>query len=413
MLKSYIINLIVLVLLFNSCSKSQDKTEAIVQLSDTDLVYALSNYSKDSVFLAAFRLSKENYDPSKEYFIEVLADNLLKTDANIQLSAYFATFELKDKIRFNATNSEVIKVLKEEVKAVEENAIQILKYRLQTAYAETSFISKLTDDTKVEASLVPGKNTWSISVNKKVNKESLKSMLQRRADLGFWETYRLTDIFEFLRSVNEHLRLSFKEAKPEFKKYIGNQFDSIDKENPLFSRLKINVRNDGQLADDSQVGFGVISDTSLINKYLSLVDVKRLLPRDLKFLWDLKPTDNQKILFGLYSIKVSSRDGKPILDGNCIQEASGKKEAYGSVVSINMNAEGARIWSRFTKENIQRQIAIVVNDKVFTCPRVMSQIDGGRCEITGNFTDKEVNDLAGILNAGVMPPVKVKVLEIR
>ncbi|MBR4970991.1 MAG: protein translocase subunit SecD, partial [Paludibacteraceae bacterium] len=74
-----------------------------------------------------------------------------------------------------------------------------------------------------------------------------------------------------------------------------------------------------------------------------------------------------------------------------------------SVVSMEMNQEGAQMWARLTKENIGKCVAIVLDGYVYSYPRVNDEITGGRSEISGNFTVDEAKDLANVLKSGKMP----------
>ena len=70
---------------------------------------------------------------------------------------------------------------------------------------------------------------------------------------------------------------------------------------------------------------------------------------------------------------------------------------------MQMNSDGARRWAQLTKANINRAIAIVLDNSVYSAPRVNGEISGGNSEITGNFTIEETKDLANTLNSGKMP----------
>lgn len=72
-------------------------------------------------------------------------------------------------------------------------------------------------------------------------------------------------------------------------------------------------------------------------------------------------------------------------------------------VSMQMNSDGARRWSQITKQNIGKAVAIVLDDAVYSAPRILTQIDGGNSQITGNFTIEATKDLANTLNSGKMP----------
>ena len=77
-----------------------------------------------------------------------------------------------------------------------------------------------------------------------------------------------------------------------------------------------------------------------------------------------------------------------------------------------MNAEGANIWSRMTNYNIDRQIAIVMDNVVYTTPFVYSEIKSGESEIAGGFNPEEANNIAAILSAGPIPNITVQVFSI-
>ena len=72
-------------------------------------------------------------------------------------------------------------------------------------------------------------------------------------------------------------------------------------------------------------------------------------------------------------------------------------------VSMNMNAEGASIWAHLTKDNIGKQVAIVLDGLVYSYPTVNTEITGGSSEITGNFDVQEAEDLANVLKSGKLP----------
>ncbi len=140
--------------------------------------------------------------------------------------------------------------------------------------------------------------------------------------------------------------------------------------------------------------------------------IKALFPRDLKFVWSQNPYkyDATKTYYELHAIKVTTRDGRPPLDGDVITSARPTSGVTGSEVKVDMsmNAEGAKIWARMTRENIDRCIAVVLDGYVSSYPRVQNEITGGNTEITGDFTIEEADDLANILKSGKLPaPAKI------
>ncbi|MDD4033054.1 MAG: protein translocase subunit SecD, partial [Bacteroidales bacterium] len=177
---------------------------------------------------------------------------------------------------------------------------------------------------------------------------------------------------------------------------------------PLFAVLSPSVTSDRQIMPGSVVGMSKASDTARVMQYFKLPQAKSLLPRDLKLLWSVKPYegDASKTYFELHAIKQTGRDGRPPLDGLAVTSARGDyQQNAGSQaeVSMSMNTEGSKIWARMTRDNVGRCIAIVLDNSVYSAPRVNSEITGGNSQITGNFTINEATDLANILKSGKMP----------
>ena len=124
-------------------------------------------------------------------------------------------------------------------------------------------------------------------------------------------------------------------------------------------------------------------------------------------LWSATPEDGIKAknIYGLYAIKVSSSNGQAPLQGDVVVDA---KDEFNHVtgqpeVNMTMNTEGARRWAALTKANVGKAIAIVLDNAVYSAPRVNGEIDGGSSAISGNFTVEMTKDLANTLKSGRMP----------
>ncbi len=178
--------------------------------------------------------------------------------------------------------------------------------------------------------------------------------------------------------------------------------EQMRREHPLFSRLQ-----PSGMRGYAGIGYAHYADTAQINKYLAMPQIKQLFPPEFKPMWTVKPSqaDPNGNIFELVAIKASSRDGKAPLDGGVVTDARVQYGNTGSMpeVSMTMNAEGANVWARMTKENIGRQIAIVLDGMVYSFPNVQSEIAGGSSQITGNFTLEEAEDLANVLKSGKLP----------
>ena len=194
---------------------------------------------------------------------------------------------------------------------------------------------------------------------------------------------------------------------------VGEQMknDSIQsveqqrKNNPLWSVLYPNLDKQNNPVESASVGFSHFKDTAIVNDYLALKQVKSVLPKDLKFYWSVKPLKGSNELYELVAIKITTRDGRAPLEGDVITDARqefGQNKAQAEV-SMSMNGQGSKSWARLTKENVGRQVAIVLDNYVYSFPNVNGEIKGGRSSITGGFSIEEATDLANILKSGKLP----------
>ena len=174
---------------------------------------------------------------------------------------------------------------------------------------------------------------------------------------------------------------------------------------PLFAKLRPVADEQGQVGRGPVIGWAKSFDTAAVNRYMSLPQVKALLPRDIKLMWGVKAIDPQETTFALYAIEANTRDGKAPLDGGSVVEAREGYAQHGSSaeVSMTMNASGARTWARLTADNVDRCIAIVLDGYVYSAPVVHGEISGGQSSISGQFTINEARDLANVLKSGKLP----------
>lgn len=156
------------------------------------------------------------------------------------------------------------------------------------------------------------------------------------------------------------------------------------------------------------MGIAMVKDTASINQMLA--ETKSLFPRQLKLAWSVKPQsipgENGETIevLDLVALKMS-RDNNCALGGEVITDA---RQDYGQgnqvEVTIQMNPEGANKWKNLTRDNVGRQIAIVLDDLVYSYPVVNGEIPNGRSSISGgSMSIEEAQDLANILKAGKLP----------
>lgn len=401
----------------------------ILEVSVPDILRALSNYNTTPNFTKALQIATERQKTtSQASFLDLFVQAYKELDPNAQLASIFSTYELKDKISLTSSNDEVVKVLRQEIDDAISNSFNVLRTRIDRFGVVQPNIQKIGNSGRILIEL-PGVK----------EPERVRKLLQGSANLEFWETYDLSEIFNNLVEANRILAslnvvdstlLQKKDTlsalptagtkTPEKisavdslkaaleKKEVGadtlKTLEKQRKENPLFSVIQLNTYQ-GQIGRGPLVGLVHSRDTSLVNSYLKIKQVREVLPRDLDFRWSVKPRDEKGEWFELIAIKVNTRDGRAPLSGDVITDARAdfdQTSAYANV-SMKMNAEGAKTWARMTRDNIGKSIAIVLDGYVYSYPTVQNEITGGSSQITGNFTVQEAKDLANVLKSGKMP----------
>ncbi|MBL0105183.1 MAG: protein translocase subunit SecDF, partial [Bacteroidetes bacterium] len=287
--------------------------------------------------------------------------------------------------------------------------------------------------------------------------ERVRKLLQGTAKLEFWETYNNEDLINTLSDVNTLLRsiggtdstiasadssmlpatvtdsaaaiastdstkATTDTSSASLMSQLGDtskggdsaakakkaQEDAI-KDNPLFSILFPNVQQggseNGKPLRGPVIGIALVKDTGRVNHIMNMPQVRAKFPREFKALWSVKPIDKEGKLVQLIAIRMPARDHMAPLDGSAVTDARKQKGQFSDnwEISMNMNAEGAHTWKRITHDNVNKSIAIVLDDYVYSYPNVIQEISGGSTSITGNFTLEEAEDLANILKVGKLP----------
>lgn len=402
-----------------------------LEVAVDDLIRSLSNYNNDSTFNAALARAKEMRKESQEDFVTLFGQAFEEIDPNARLASIFLTLELRDKININTTNEEVLDVIRNETNSAIDNAFNIIRTRIDRFGVAQPNIQQLQTKGRILVEL-PGVK----------DQNRVRNLLQGTARLEFWETYENQEVYPYLLQANEKLSEmqsleadTSKEASPQdsiaeteagidttkeessllSEMEAGTTEDTTTaapdnveqfrKEYPLFAVLNPSTDQSGQLFPGPAIGIAHFKDTSKVNKYLNLEQIRNIFPRDMMFRWTAKPVDDAGNYFRLIALKVTTRDGQPPLDGDVITDARQDFDQFGSnpEVSMTMNSEGAKTWQRMTKENISKSIAIVLDGYVRSYPTVQNEISGGRSSITGLGSIEEAKDLANILKSGKMP----------
>ena len=398
----------------------------ILEVSIPDVVKALANNSQDPVFTQTLAAAKKRSVSSQDNFVDIFAQEYARiAGADAKLSTFFATSNLKERINSQTPNTEVIAVLKEEVNSAVANSFNVLRTRIDRFGVAQPNIQELAGKQGRIMVELPGIK----------EPERVRKLLQGSANLEFWETYKTAEIQDVLNRIDSRLAQKYADENPDEAKAedapaqetaqnaetdlagqlletddaqnqqtTAAQREALRKSNPLLARL-----NPYPYTDSWVAGVAHYSDTAEVNRMLASADAKAIIPRDLKFMWGVKPMDGTDQYFELYCIKNDNKNGQADLTGDVVTEAKADFNQMGQpVVSMAMNTEGARRWANLTKQNVGRGIAIVLDGYVYSAPRVNGEIPNGHSEISGNFTVEDTQDLANVLKSGKMPaPAKI------
>ncbi|MCD8261691.1 MAG: protein translocase subunit SecDF, partial [Bacteroides sp.] len=391
----------------------------ILEVSILDIVKALADYKQDEAFNQAIASAAKLQANSQDDFLTLFIREYHRIAPGARLAELFATQQLKDRVTQKSSDSEVEKVLRDEIKSAVSNSYNVLRTRIDRFGVVQPNIQSLEDKMGRIMIELPGIK----------EPERVRKLLQGSANLEFWETYEAREVVPTLQMADAKLRTLISpdetaETTVEETTEVAEEASSVSladslaaalrgettssssvateqarKNNPLLSVLQLNYSGQGPV-----VGYAHYRDTAEVNRYLSMREVAADLSRDLRLKWGVKAFDEGGQIMELYAIKATDRTGKAPLEGDVVTSANDEFDTYGKpAVSMAMNTEGSRKWAQLTKQNIGKSIAIVLDDYVYSAPRVNNEITGGRSQITGNFTPEESKDLANVLKSGKMP----------
>ena len=386
----------------------------MLQVQLEDLVKALAGDNRTPEFEKAVALAKQRSVNSQSDFITLFGEAWKEVGGGQRLSSIFGTIDMAGRINPETSDEQVLTVLKEESESAVSNSFNVLRNRIDRFGVTQPSIQKLGNTGRILVEL-PGVK----------EPERVRKLLQGTASLEFWTTYYASEIAPYLEEANAVLAQSLAEDAPaaEVKaeettasddivsqelKAQGTSTDEASveaykKANPLFA-----VLSPSGFRDNACIGFAAAADTALINKYLARPEVAAVFPAEFRAMWTVKSSDfiQDNNIYDLVAIKASSRDGKAPLDGGYVTDARveyNDRQGGEPSVSMTMNAEGANVWARLTKENVGRQIAIVLDGTVYSYPNVLNEISGGVSSITGHFSIEEATDLTNVLKSGKLP----------
>ena len=404
----------------------------ILEVSVPDVIDVLADHKQDAAYKKSMQEAKKEEETSQDDFISLFVKYWKQNSNGRPLAAIFATQQMKGKVSTSSSDSEVESALRSEVQSAVDNSFNVVRNRVDKFGVVQPNIQKLEGQSGRIMVEMPGIK----------EPERVRKLLQGSANLEFWETYNSQEIVPLLSQLGQKYAAinagieadttavaeaaeavasdSVADTKAEAKNDLAaklnkNKDEKADKAaeaKAIAEAKKQNALFGLQLVQGQGlaiVGYAMARDTADIDKVIYSDVAATVLPAECKLRWGAKPEDfggenTRGDVFALYALKITEPNGRAPLEGDVITSAKDDFDQMGHPsVSMQMNSDGARRWSQITKQNIGRAVAIVLDDAVYSAPRILTQIDGGNSQITGSFTIEDTKDLANTLNSGKMP----------
>ena len=402
----------------------------ILEVSVPDVIDVLADHKQDAAYKKSMQEAKKEEETSQDDFISLFVKYWKQNSNGRPLAAIFATQQMKGKVSTSSSDSEVESALRSEVQSAVDNSFNVVRNRVDKFGVVQPNIQKLEGQSGRIMVEMPGIK----------EPERVRKLLQGSANLEFWETYNSQEIVPLLSQLGQKYAAinagieadttavaeaavdttAVADTKAEAKNDLAaklnkNKDEKADKAaeaKAIAEAKKQNALFGLQLVQGQGlaiVGYAMARDTADIDKVIYSDVAATVLPAECKLRWGAKPEDfggenTRGDVFALYALKITEPNGRAPLEGDVITSAKDDFDQMGHPsVSMQMNSDGARRWSQITKQNIGRAVAIVLDDAVYSAPRILTQIDGGNSQITGSFTIEDTKDLANTLNSGKMP----------
>ena len=365
----------------------------ILEISVADVLKSLAaENAQNPTFVQALAETQNAGEvESGDNFVDAFAANYKKIDPTGKLADVFSTYQLKEKITKSTSDAEVVSIIKSEMESALSNSFNVLRNRIDRFGVVAPNIQRLQQAGRILVEL-PGVK----------EPERVKKLLQGSANLEFWETYQAGEIAGAFQNM---LMAEAQKNVPVASDSAA--VDSVALANAMQNSLAARVQVFGD--QGPVIAVAQSSDTAALNALFNQKQYKDAFPRKLKLAWSVKSFDDKGLWYQLYALKAHDNLGHPSLPdatkgGDIVVDASADFEQIHNEyqVSMTMTPEAGNTWAKLTKENVGKCVAIVLDDVVYSAPRVNQEITGGRSQITGNFDTEEANDLANVLKSGKM-----------
>jgi len=406
----------------------------VLQIDLKEFLIALSNNSRDPVFRDALDAADERFASAQTDYISLFYEEFRERADGQSLVAIFSRNPaLRDDITFETTDGEMLRLIRERA----DETVQLTFQRMRDRIDQFGV-------TQPNVSLDASRDLIVVELPGVDNPERARRFLQASAELEFWDVYRITDegIVSAFFDADDRLRqldagddIDVEEGEFSLDTTISYTYDDAGEildtiitvdtlladavvddmgPGPLLSVLELNSTTGGQLMFSPAVmGIADRNQRDNIMEMLTRPDVMALFPRDLEFRWSSQPvqdfeTGQRTRNYQLYAIQKRRGATSAPIEGDRVIRATSAMDPVTNevVVNLTLDQQGARVWEDMTTRaanDNNREIAIVLDSRVVSAPRVNEPIAGGSSRISGNFSVQEGQDLANILEIGKLP----------
>lgn len=266
-----------------------------------------------------------------------------------------------------------------------ENTAKLLKQRLA-----------LLKDDKAEI-IVDIENKQLVIQSTAVATRSVVDYVITTGKLSFRECYMASEAYPLIGKAIESLDKPGLETNKQIE--ISDLLKPKNNSGNLLNLLALNKPGPGYMFNAPEVAYVKVSDTLALRELL--ISLYQYLPKNIRFLYGTNQHIKDANTLPLYAVKF---DGGNIIDNQYIDKiAFNYSSMKQPLINMNFNKEGASRWALMTKKNINRPIAIVIDELVYSAPTVVSEITGGSSQISGGLSVQETQSLVSAIAGGYLP----------
>ena len=348
------------------------------------LLKSISNSPKDPALLKALQTANAQKVNSDADYITLFRNAYTQQNPGAKLASLYGG--AGKQIKVTDSDDKVI----EEIRVVAKNAIKET-YKILLKRIDKFGVAQ------PNINLDENKAIINVELAGVTDKERVRKYLQASANLQFWEVYNIGEISGGLEAADKAVANYLSGADTSKQSANKNAFLKII--NPINPQQDKN----GKQFFAAAIGDIMLKDTGTFNAYINLDIVKNSFPADVKFLLGIEERVEKtgQRYYPLYAIKTVLGSDKAKLEGEGVEESGQSYDDKGRPsIKMQMTTLGSKIWAKMTGDNVNRPIAITLDDVVYSAPNVNGAIEGGNSEISGNFTIEQAQDLGNILKSG-------------